>query len=164
RCAVATNALELGIDIGALDAVVCAGYPGSIAALWQRFGRAGRRGDPSLALLVCSSGALDQYFAAAPELLVGSPVEQARIDRDNVVVIELGSDRVLAEMDFRSAHTMLHEQAIYQHDAEQYQVERLDLPNRKGFVRKVAPDYFTTAMTNVKVTVIEEERRSDVFD
>src|SRR5689334_9932826 len=238
---VATSALELGIDIGALDAVVCAGYPGSIAALWQRFGRAGRRGHPSLALLVCSSAALDQYFAAAPELLVGSPVEQARIDPDNaeiliqhlkcaafelpfeegepfrelqpdatadalrylsqhevvhavpgaggrqvfhwstdaypanhvslrsagwdnVVVIELGSDRVLAEMDFRSAHTMLHEQAIYQHDAEQYQVERLDLPNRKAFVRKVAPDYFTTAMTHVKVTVIEEERRSPVFD
>jgi DEAD/DEAH box helicase domain-containing protein len=59
---------------------------------------------------------------------------------------------------------MLHEQAIYQHDAEQYQVERLDLPNRKAFVRKVAPDYFTTAMTHVKVTVIEEERRAQVFE
>src|SRR3954464_14728128 len=87
RCAVATNALELGIDIGALDAVVCAGYPGSIAALWQRFGRAGRRGHPSLALLVCSSAALDQYFAAAPELLVGSPVEEARIDPDNAEIL-----------------------------------------------------------------------------
>jgi DEAD/DEAH box helicase domain-containing protein len=83
---------------------------------------------------------------------------------DNVVVIELGTDRVLAEMDFRSAHTMLHEQAIYQHDAEQYQVERLDLPNRKAFVRKVAPDYFTTALTHVKVSVIEEERRAPVLE
>ena len=55
RCRVATYALELGIDIAALDAVVCAGYPGSVAALWQRFGRAGRRGAGSLALLVTSS-------------------------------------------------------------------------------------------------------------
>ncbi|MEM7437856.1 MAG: DEAD/DEAH box helicase, partial [Myxococcota bacterium] len=52
RCVVATNALELGIDIGALDAVVCAGYPGTMAGLWQRFGRAGRRNDLSLSVLV----------------------------------------------------------------------------------------------------------------
>ena len=50
-------------------------------------------------------------------------------------------------MDWRAAHTMLHEQAIYQHDGEQYQVERLDFENHKAFVRKVEPDYFTDAMT-----------------
>ena len=234
RCAVATSALELGIDVGGLDAVICAGYPGSMAALWQRFGRAGRRGHDSLALLVCSSVALDQYFAGAPGLLVAAPVEHARIDPDNVeilvqqlkcaafelpfesgegfrdlpagnttealeflaqhrvlhaaagaagrvsyhwssevypanhvslrsvgwdnvVVVELEGDRALAEMDFRSAHTMLHEQAIYQHDAQQFQVEKLDLANRKAFVRKVAPDYFTTALTHARVSVLEEE-------
>ncbi|WP_375771612.1 DEAD/DEAH box helicase [Archangium gephyra] len=235
RCVVATNALELGIDIGSLDAVVCAGYPGSVAALMQRFGRAGRRGAGSLALLVTSSAPLDQYLAGEPRSLTGAPVEHARIDPDNVeilvqhlkcaafelpfeegdtfgdvpaestadalgflaqhevvhptpgaegkkmfhwsadaypanhvslrsvgwdnvVIIELGTDRTLAEMDFRSAHTMLHEQAIYQHEAEQYQVERFDYENHKAYVRKVAPDYFTDAMTYVRVNVIQEDQ------
>src|SRR5919204_6493718 len=53
---------------------------------------------------------------------------------------------------------MLHEQAIYQHDAEQYQVERFDHPNHKAYVRKVAPDYFTDAMTYTRVQVIEEDQ------
>src|SRR5690606_40956925 len=68
----------------------------------------------------------------------------------------------LAELDWRAAHTMLHEQAIYQHDAEQYQVERLDYDNHKAFVRKVAPDYFTTALTYRTVTVIDQEAAGEV--
>ncbi|MFT3837750.1 MAG: DEAD/DEAH box helicase [Myxococcaceae bacterium] len=235
KCVVATNALELGIDIGSLDAVVCAGYPGNLAALWQRFGRAGRRQGESLALLIASSAPLDQYVAADPRLLLRSPIEHARIDPDNVeiliqhikcgafelpfeegeafrevpaenakqaldflaghrvlhagnsvsgdrvwhwaadaypanavslrsvgwdnvVVIEQPTDRTLAEMDWRSAHTMLHEQAIYQHDADQYEVLKLDLENRKAFVRQVAPDYFTTAQKHTKVEVISEDQ------
>jgi DEAD/DEAH box helicase domain-containing protein len=233
RCVVATNALELGIDIGSLDAVVCAGYPGSIAGLWQRFGRAGRRQEGSLAVLVASSAPLDQYCANDPSVLIGGNIEHARIDPDNVeilvqhlkcaafelpfkegepfgtvtaedtsdalgflaqhqlvhpvagadggtvfhwaadsypashvslrsvgwdnfVIIDLDRNRTLAEMDWRSTHTMLHVQAIYQHEGEQYQVERLDFENHKAYVRKVEPDYFTTAMTYTKVEVIEE--------
>ncbi|MBK8995915.1 MAG: DEAD/DEAH box helicase [Myxococcales bacterium] len=241
-CVVATNALELGIDIGDLDAVVCVGYPGSVAATWQRFGRAGRRGTTSIALLVCSSDALDQYLARDPDYLLGSGAEEARIDPgntevliqhlkcatfeapfrissagarpakpepatgeryltldsedtrsaleylqshglvhesagafhwsgeafpannvslrnigwDNFVIIDVATDKSIAELDWRAAHTMLHEQAIYQHDAEQFQVERLDYDNHKAFVRKVAPDYFTTALTYRTVVVIEE--------
>lgn len=234
RCVVATNALELGIDIGSLDAVVCAGYPGSVAALWQRFGRGGRRQGPSLALLVTSSMPLDQYVANDPRFLTGAPVEHARIDPDNVeilishlkcaafelpfeegesfgdvpaeavsdalgfleqhrvvhavpngagktvwhwatdaypanhvslrsvgwdnfVIIDLDRDRTIAEMDWRSTHTMLHEQAIYQHEGEQYQVEKLDYENHKAYVRKVVPDYYTDAMTYTRVSVIGEE-------
>jgi DEAD/DEAH box helicase domain-containing protein len=239
RCVVATNALELGIDIGSLDAVVCAGYPGSIAGLWQRFGRAGRRQEGSLAVLVASSAPLDQYCATDPGAIVGAPVEHARIDPDNVeilvqhlkcaafelpfkegetfgavsaddtgealqfltehqmlhpvvgpdgarvfhwaadaypashvslrslswdnfVIIDLERGKTIAEMDFRSTHTMLHVQAIYQHEGEQYQVERLDFENHKAYVRKVDPDYFTTAMTYTKVEVIEEHQQTEL--
>jgi DEAD/DEAH box helicase domain-containing protein len=234
-CVIATNALELGIDIGALDAVVCAGYPGTLSGLWQRFGRGGRRGGESLALLVASSSPLDQYVAREDTYLRGTPIEHARIDPnnaeilvqhvkcaafelpfetgtgqamfgdvpletvedaleylsshrllhpvgrpegqavyhwasdsypandvslrsvgwDNFVVIDVERGVSIAEMDFRATHTMLHEQAIYQHDSSQYQVERLDFDNHKAFVRKVDSDYFTNAMTHVRVGVLE---------
>lgn len=242
-CVVATNALELGIDIGDLDAVVCAGYPGSVAATWQRFGRAGRRGSRSIAVLVCSSHALDQYLTRETGYLFEAGAEEARIDPgnvevsiqhlkcavfeapfqlaargpapahpepalgethlgldgestrdaldylgrhglvhasgdgtyhwageafpassvslrnigwDNFVIIDVATDRSIAELDYRAAHTMLHEQAIYQHDAEQFQVERLDFENHKAYVRKVQPDYFTTALTYRTVSVLSE--------
>ncbi|MCA9554270.1 MAG: DEAD/DEAH box helicase [Myxococcales bacterium] len=233
QCVVATNALELGIDIGSLQAVVCAGYPGSMASTWQRFGRSGRRQGEALAVLVTSSGPLDQYLARDPRMLMEAPVEEARVDPDNVeiliqhlkcaafelpfeagesfgdvepepvqdalrfladhrvvhpvqgrtgqtvyhwstdaypandvslrspswdnfVIIDVARSKTIAEMDFRSTHTMLHEQAIYQHDGAQYQVERLDYENHKAFVRRVEPDYYTTAMTHVRVSVLEE--------
>jgi DEAD/DEAH box helicase domain-containing protein len=225
---VATNALELGIDIGELDAVICAGYPGSVASTWQRFGRAGRRGSQSVCVLVASSAPLDQYLAREPRFLVGAAIEEARIDPDNVevlvqhikcaafelpfkrsdtfgslgadetteslsflarhrvvhesagafhwvadrypandvslrsvgwdnvVIIDVENARSIAELDWRSAHTMLHEQAIYQHDGQCWQVERLDHENHKAFVRRVDPDYWTDAMTFVQVAVLEE--------
>ena len=243
-CVVATNALELGIDIGDLDAVVLAGYPGSSAATWQRFGRAGRRGKKSAAVLICSSNAIDQYLAQNVGYLLHSGAEEARIDPNNVeiliqhlkcatfeapfdlsptgsrlaqpdtafgegygvldvqstrdalqyleghalvhsdngkfywtgdpfpashvslrnigwdnfVIIEVASGQTIGELDWRASHTMLHEQAIYQQDAEQYQVERLDYDNHKAYVRKVEPDYFTTALTYRTVSVIEPMR------
>jgi DEAD/DEAH box helicase domain-containing protein len=242
RCVVATSALELGIDIGDLAAVICVGYPGSVAATWQRFGRAGRRNKKSLAVLVCSSRATDQYMASEPDYVLAAKSEEARIDPenaeiliqhlkcaafeypftalgesslgstgmpepaepgyfgmgksltvealdyltregllykdvdryawigegspashtslrsvgwDNFVIVDIAHDRTLAELDWHSAHTMLHEQAIYQHDAGQYQVERLDYENHKAFVRPVDADYFTTALTHSQVSILD---------
>ena len=245
RCVVATNALELGIDIGDLDAVICVGYPGSVAATWQRFGRAGRRGAKSIAVMVLNSRATDQFMASEPEYVLDANAEEARIDPDNVeilvqhlkcaafelpfraaredapargrstgsyagldesgtrdaldylaqqglvhasggqyvwtgdtspashvslrsiswdnfVIIDVQEGVTLAELDFRSTHTMLHEQAIYQHDAAQYQVERLDYENHKAYVRRVEPDYFTTALTHSRVTILDTAAEREV--
>lgn len=83
RMVAATNALELGIDIGGVDAVVLSGYPGTRAATWQRLGRAGRRTRPALGVIILSSIPLDQFVAADPGFLWGHPPEHARIDPDN---------------------------------------------------------------------------------
>lgn len=82
----ATSALELGMDIGGVDAVVMVGYPGSKMALWQRAGRAGRSNRRSLALLVPAADPLDEYYLNHPELLVDGPVESAVADPFNSVI------------------------------------------------------------------------------
>ncbi|MGA2185438.1 MAG: DEAD/DEAH box helicase [Bryobacteraceae bacterium] len=87
RCVVATNALELGIDIGSLDAVVMAGYPGNIASTWQRAGRAGRRQTPSLAVMVASSAPVDQYIVEHPEYFFERSPEHACINPDNLEIL-----------------------------------------------------------------------------
>jgi DEAD/DEAH box helicase domain-containing protein len=84
---VGTSALELGVDIGALDVVVLCGYPGSIAASWQRLGRAGRRGQASVGVLVAGSQALDQYVVNQPEFFRGGAPEQARIAADQPLIL-----------------------------------------------------------------------------
>ena len=87
RGVVATSALELGIDIGALDAAVLAGYPGTIASARQQMGRAGRRRGSSIGVLVASAGAMDQYVLAHPEWLLARSPEHARINPDNEVIL-----------------------------------------------------------------------------
>jgi DEAD/DEAH box helicase domain-containing protein len=87
RGVVATNALELGVDIGQLGACVMAGYPGTIASTWQQAGRAGRRAGLSAAVLVASALPLDQYLVTHPRYFFGRPVEQALLDPDNLAVL-----------------------------------------------------------------------------
>jgi DEAD/DEAH box helicase domain-containing protein len=229
RCVVSTNALEMGIDIGSLEACVIAGYPGSIASFRQQSGRAGRRFGTSLVVYVAGSGALDQYLVNRPDALAESAPETARINpknlfvlvdhakcaafelpfekderfsvldgteteevltyleshrvlhrsdtrwhwterqfpanhvnlrgvpEENFIVIDLDTDKVLAEVDFKSAHTSLHTHAIYHVDSRHYQVERLDYDDHKAFVRRVDPDYYTTAMSYTRVAVLQED-------
>ena len=87
RGVVSTSALELGIDVGSLDAVVMAGYPGTIAGTWQRAGRAGRRSGSSCAVLVASSAPLDQFMVRNPDYFFGSTPEQAFIQPDNLEIL-----------------------------------------------------------------------------
>ena len=84
---VSTNALELGVDIGHLDVAVLAGYPGTIASLWQQAGRAGRRSEPSAAILVATSAPLDQFMMNHPDYLFGASPEHARVNPDNPFIL-----------------------------------------------------------------------------
>lgn len=84
---VSTNALELGVDIGSLDAAITVGYPGSIASILQQSGRAGRRKGVSLSLVIANASALDQYLMAHPEALLESSPESARIYPDNLLIL-----------------------------------------------------------------------------
>ena len=87
KVVVSTNALELGIDIGALDVCVLVGYPGSQASFWQRAGRVGRRGLPSLVVQIAQADPVDQYLARHPEFLFAAPEEKLGLDPDNLVLL-----------------------------------------------------------------------------
>ncbi|MCD6230424.1 MAG: DEAD/DEAH box helicase [Dehalococcoidia bacterium] len=84
---VATTALELGIDIGDLDATVLTGYPGSIASVWQQAGRSGRSDCPALSLLIAADNPLDQYIMTHPHFLFSGNFERALIDPDNHYIL-----------------------------------------------------------------------------
>lgn len=84
---VSTNALELGVDIGQLQACIMTGYPGNIASAWQQAGRAGRRQDSALIIYIAGSTALDQYIVNNPDYLLGSSPEEALINPDNILIL-----------------------------------------------------------------------------
>jgi DEAD/DEAH box helicase domain-containing protein len=98
---VSTNALELGIDIGGLDAAVMAGYPGSTASFWQQAGRAGRRSAVSMAIFVASSAPLDQYLARHSEYFLTQSPEKARVDLDNPYIFMDHTKCAAFELPFR---------------------------------------------------------------
>ena len=87
RGVISTNALELGIDIGGLDAAILAGYPGSIASTWQQFGRAGRSGQQAYGIFVARSNPVDQFLMKYPDYFFSRSPEHARINPDNLMIL-----------------------------------------------------------------------------
>jgi DEAD/DEAH box helicase domain-containing protein len=224
---ISTNALELGIDIGNLEACIMAGYPGSIASTWQQAGRAGRRSGHSLAILIGRSNPLDQFIMENPDYFFERSPEHCRINPDNLLILlhhiksaafelpfekgeifgsenledfllyleekgvlhhvlgrwhwtaesypadevslrainpenvvvvdttDKANHKVIAEVDWDSAFTAVHDEAIYLLASEQYHVDKLDLERKKAYVRRVDTDYYTDAMTYTNVRVID---------
>jgi len=101
KVVVSTNALELGIDIGALDVAVLVGYPGSQASFWQRAGRVGRRQKPSLVVQIAQSDPVDQYLVRHPGSLFATPRERLGIDPDNLVILSEQVKCAAFELPFR---------------------------------------------------------------
>ncbi|MCW2900854.1 MAG: box helicase protein [Streptosporangiaceae bacterium] len=223
-----TNALELGVDVSGLDAVIVCGWPGTRASLWQQAGRAGRSGQDAVAVLVARDDPLDTYLVHHPEAIFGSPVEATVLDPDNpyvlephlcaaaaelpltepdlelfgpstaellpdlvrrgmlrrrpagwfwtrrdraadladirgaggapVQVVEGGTGRLLGTVDEPSAHTTVHEGAVYLHQGESYVVRTLDLDDSVALVEPAEPDYSTSARDITDIRILETLR------
>jgi len=227
RGVVATNALELGIDIGQLSAAVLTGYPGSIASTWQQAGRAGRRADLSVAIMVANNSPLDQYICHHPRYLFGQSPEHALTNPNNlrimvkhllcaafelpfhegesygnygpvdelltylveegvlhqtrhqyhwlgdglpanhlslrtsgdetVVIHDTENGRTIGQLDLDSAPAMLHEGAIYMHQAQSFLVEALDWNGRLAHVRPIEVEYYTRASIGSTIRQLQPE-------
>lgn len=124
RGVAATNALELGIDVGSLDAAILAGYPGTIASCWQQAGRSGRRQSDSLAVLVAGNDPVDQYLLRHPEYFFSRSPEHAVVDPDNPYVLAkhlkaAAFELPLGEEDFRRFGPLCSPIARVLHDEQQ---------------------------------------------
>jgi DEAD/DEAH box helicase domain-containing protein len=229
RAVVATNALELGIDIGSMGAAVLAGYPGSIAGTWQQAGRAGRHNQASLATLVTSANPLDQFLAHHPDYFFGRSPESALINPDNLLILldhlrcaafelpfQVGESfgrvdgtqvaefleflretgvlhrsgdkffwmadqypaqavslrsaspetvvlhiqdgdewTAIGQVDYASAHWMVHPGAVYLHEAQTYLVEELDLDQHVARLRAADVDYYTQPHSETTVQLLQ---------
>jgi DEAD/DEAH box helicase domain-containing protein len=154
RAVVSTNALELGIDIGALDVAVLAGYPGTIAATWQRAGRAGRRTTRSAAVLVASSAPIDQFIVRNPSYFFDASPEHALINPDNLHILldhvkcaafelPFGSEeRFGDEVDLQAVLSVLAEEGFVHHADGQWNWTNESYPADAVSLRSVSSDNF----------------------
>ncbi len=153
RGVVTTSAMELGIDVGSLDAVVMAGYPGTIAATWQRAGRAGRRSGSSCAVLVASSAPLDQFIVRHPDYFFGNTPEHAYIQPDNLEVLinhlkcaafelPIGPAEAFGEVDVRDLCARLAEAGYLHLAGENYHWTHEAYPADTISLRSVTSDNF----------------------
>jgi len=227
---VATDALELGIDVGELDAAICVTFPGTVASLRQMWGRAGRR-RRGLAVYVAGQDALDQFFCRHPDEFLGRPVEAAILDHgneqiasrhlvaaayelpltdedseifgpewrqraerlqeagelrgvggkllprrsefvanrialrsasaDSVAVIDRDSGEMLGLVEAERAFTTVHPGAVYLHLGRSYEVERLDIAERRAIVSAFDGDWYTRPKkeTDIYIERVHEQRQ-----
>jgi DEAD/DEAH box helicase domain-containing protein len=167
RAVVATNALELGIDIGSLDAVVMAGYPGTIASSWQRAGRAGRRQGSSAAVLVASSAPLDQYIVEHPDYFFGRSPEHAHINPENLEILlahlkcaafelPIRDDEKFGRHDVAEICRYLEEAAFLHHSAGAWHWTQDSYPADATSLRSVSSDNFVVVDITGEPEVIAE--------
>jgi DEAD/DEAH box helicase domain-containing protein len=158
---VSTNALELGVDIGHLDAAVLAGYPGTIASLWQQAGRAGRRTEPSAAILVATSAPLDQFMVTHPDYLFGAPPEHARINPDNPFILvnhlkcaafelPIPEDERFGDVDVRRALAALEDEGLLHRAGPRYHWASETYPADHVSLRTVTTDNFVVVDTTFR--------------
>jgi DEAD/DEAH box helicase domain-containing protein len=167
RGVVATNALELGIDVGSLDVSVLAGYPGTIASTWQRAGRAGRRSGASCAVLVASSRPLDQFIIKHPEYFFGSSPEHAYIQPDNLEILvnhlkcaafelPIGPDEVFGSVDLEELCRRLSEAGHLHRSGDYWHWTQEAYPADTISLRSVSSDNFVIIDETDKPEVIGE--------
>nr|XP_048319856.1 uncharacterized ATP-dependent helicase YprA isoform X5 [Ziziphus jujuba var. spinosa] len=168
----ATNALELGIDVGHIDVTLHLGFPGSIASLWQQAGRAGRRETPSLAVYVAFDGPLDQHFMKFPRKLFGSPIECCHIDAQNKQklpshsvsiraietekyrVVDKQRNEILEEIEESKAFFQVYEGAVYIRQGKTYLVESLEFSSKIAFCVEADLKYYTRPRDCTDIHVI----------
>lgn len=166
RGVVATNALELGIDIGSLGASVVTGYPGALASLWQQFGRAGRSTEMALSVMVASSNPLDQYVIANPGFVFEGSVESGLIDPDNLYILASHLKCGAFELPFAlgevfGAHTdemldILASESVLQLSGNRYYWMSETFPAEQVSLRTASTDNFVIIEQGPKPKVIGE--------
>ena len=167
-CVVATNALELGVDIGGLDVCLLNGFPGTIAGTWQRLGRAGRRNRPALGVLIATSNPLDQYIIRNPEFFTSASPERGCIDPDQLLILMDHVRCAAFELPFQDGECFgteplaemlryLEEQGVLHHEARQWHWMADSYPANSVGLRSVADGNFLVVdVTDGKQNVIAE--------
>ncbi len=164
---VATNALELGIDIGSLDVAVLAGYPGTIASTWQRAGRAGRRHGTSAAVLVASSAPLDQFIIQNPDYFFGRSPEHGFVNPDNLHILlnhlkcaafelPLREDEKFGSLDLKRLCQHLEEVGFVHHTSDGWHWVSESYPADAISLRSISSDNFVIVDTTDEPRVIGE--------